>query len=64
MSTPNTEHAPIDLMGELGENVLLCSCGERIWPDCDASRASISQAFSEHVQTAHIGSGSPGVSGG
>ena len=42
----------IDLLN-VGENVLLCSCGERIYPDCDISGASISQEFDRHVQEAH-----------
>jgi len=43
----------IDRMDTTGENHLSCSCGARIWPDCDMSRASINQAMDEHVAKAH-----------
>jgi hypothetical protein len=41
----------VDLMWE-GVNELRCECGVRLWPDCDASRASINECFREHQEAA------------
>lgn len=42
-------HRLIDLMDDGGPNELWCACGERLWPDCDISLASINEAFEKHL---------------
>lgn len=44
--SPSHDHI-IDRINQ-GENVLLCECGERLWPDCDVSAASIMEEFDRH----------------
>ena len=43
----------IDAMSTTGENALSCSCGQRIYPDCDVSAHSINQEFEWHLQDEH-----------
>jgi hypothetical protein len=43
----------LDAMGTTGENMLFCSCGERLWPDCDVSSRSIREEFERHCNDAH-----------
>ena len=42
-------HVLIDEMDDGGPNVLRCSCGVRLWSDCDISLVSIVQCFEEHL---------------
>lgn len=46
------EYELIDLMGS-GMNEMYCSCGVRLFPDCDISAASINEEFRRHIREAH-----------
>lgn len=41
-------HRFIDHMDH-GVNEMFCSCGVRLWPDCDVSRVSINKCWQEHL---------------
>ena len=42
----------VDHMSE-GVNVIKCTCGERLYPDCDMSVASIVEEHDRHVAERH-----------
>lgn len=52
MSLDRPPFGLLDRMDE-GINELSCSCGERLWPDCDMSAASIVETFQDHLFTSH-----------
>lgn len=37
----------------MDQNILRCTCGTYIYPDCDISAVSIAAAFNHHLRTAH-----------
>lgn len=41
-----------DRMDE-GINELYCSCGQRLYPDCDMSSVSVVEEFERHLADAH-----------
>lgn len=43
-------HELIDYLGMTGDNVLECSCGERLYPDCDISSVSIREEWDRHLR--------------
>jgi hypothetical protein len=51
---PSTKrHVLIDLMDEPPyTNEWRCSCGVKLYPDCDVSRASVNECFEAHVAAA------------
>lgn len=41
------------LDGTPWENTFHCSCGERLWPDCDMSSVSVRETWEQHLASAH-----------
>jgi hypothetical protein len=46
-----SEHQLIDYLGITNENVLQCTCGARLYPDCDVSSVSVSEEWERHLAT-------------
>ena len=48
-------HRLVDYMETSGENKLQCTCGQRIYPDCDVSGVSIAKEFDAHLRKVRRG---------